>query len=247
MAEAVKKTTAKKIVKAAPEAGSVRAPKAEKTVVKAEKVESTLKITVVDTEGKAAGSMTLPEAVFGAKVNKTLMAQAVRVYLANQRQGNAVTKTRGEVDGSTRKIYRQKGTGRARHGGVRAPIFVKGGVAHGPKLRDYGLSLPTKMKRAALFSALTAQLQSGNVVVVAGLEKAGPKTKTMAATLSKVAGNKALVVMPGLVKEVYTAGRNIKGVSLTPAQELSTYAVLGAKKLVVMKEAVETLEKTFVK
>lgn len=247
MAEAVKKTTTKKTVVKESRVKNQELKKDSSPKVQNDKVESTLKITVLGIDGKEAGTMALPEAIFGAKVNKTLMAQAVRVYLANQRQGNAVTKTRGEVDGSTRKIYRQKGTGRARHGGVRAPIFVKGGVAHGPKLRDYGLSFPTKMKRAALFSALTTQLQNGNIVIVAGLEKAGPKTKTMAVALTKVAGPKALVVMPGLVKEVYAAGRNIKGVSLTSAQELSTYAVLGAKKLVVMKEAIETLEKTFVK
>lgn len=239
--QAVKKSTAK----------AVQAPKAAKPAVKAvlktekepKTVNSSLTIAVVDTDGKAAGSMKLPESVFGAKVNKNLMAQAVRVYLANQRQGNASTKSRGEVDGSTRKIYRQKGTGRARHGGVRAPIFVKGGIAHGPKPRDYSLSLPTKMRRAALFSALTAQLASENIIVVTGLEKLGAKTKPMAASLAKVAGVKTLVVMPEHTQEIYKAARNIMGVSLTTAGQLTTYDVLQAKKVVFMKDAIAKVEK----
>lgn len=234
--KAAKKSAPKKVI-AEPKAV------AEKATVK---VQSTLKINVVDTEGKEAGSITLPEAVFGAKVNKALMSQAVRVYLANQRLGTASTKTRGEVDGSTRKIYRQKGTGRARHGGIRAPIFVKGGIAHGPKPHDFGLSLPTKMKRAALFSALSAQMKNGNVVVVAGLEKVGAKTKPMASALTKVAGGSAVVVMPEVVESVFKSARNIQGITLTPAAQLNTYVVLQAKKLVFMKDAIESLEKTFV-
>lgn len=228
-----------------------KASSAQAKAVKAEKAvsaqESTLKVNVVDTAGKAAGTLSLPEAIFGAKVNPTLMAQAVRVYLANQRQGNASTKTRGEVDGSTRKIYRQKGTGRARHGGVRAPIFVKGGIAHGPKPRDYSLTMPVKMKRAALFSALTTQFKQGNVIVVAGLEKVGEKTKPMAAALAKIAGEKMLVVMPEKLDGVYKAARNIENVSLTSATQLNTYNVLGAKKVILMKDAVAAIEKTFIK
>lgn len=245
----IKKET-KVVVKKTRSTSSVQEPKVSKEPkeLKANSAGSTLKISVVDTDGKASGTMMLPEAIFGAKVNPTLMAQAVRVYLANQRQGNASTKTRGEVSLTTAKWYRQKGTGRARHGAKSAPIFVKGGVAHGPHPRDYSLSMPTKMKRAALFSALTAQLKSGNVIVVAGLEKVAPKTKSMAGVLKKVeAGKKALVVMPSLLESVFKAGRNIKGVSLSPAQELSTYTVLDAKKIIFMKEAIDKISETFVK
>lgn len=240
MAE-VKKTTksAAKIVKKA-------APKKEiaEATVAIKKPEG-LKIDVLDVKGNVAETLTLPETVFAAKINPALVAQAVRVYLANQRLGTASSKTRGEVDGSTRKIYRQKGTGRARHGGIRAPIFVKGGVAHGPKPHDFSLSMPTKMKRAALFSALTAKLQSGNIVVVTGLEKVGNKTKTMAEAMSKVGGKKTLIVMPEVMEGVYKAARNIKGVSITPAAQLNTYAVLEAQTLVLMKESIASLEKTF--
>lgn len=212
-----------------------------------DKMKSTLKIAVLDITGKEVETIDLPEVLFGAKVNARLMAQAVRVYLANQRQGTASTKTRGEVDGSTRKIYRQKGTGRARHGGVRAPIFVKGGIAHGPKPRDYSLDMPVKMRRAALFSALTAKLQSGDIVVVAGLDKVEPKTRTMAKAFGILGLTKALVVMPGKVESVYKAARNIEGVTLSAAEQLNTYEVLEAKKLVLMKDALLAMQKTFVK
>jgi len=189
----VSKTVAKKAVK--------------KTEVKKETVESTvkgsLKITVMGTDGKSAGTMTLSKDVFGAKVNPSLMSQAVRVYLANQRQGNASTKSRGEISLTTAKWYRQKGTGRARHGAKSAPIFVKGGVAHGPKPRDFSLSLPTKMKKAALVSALSDQMKNNNIIVVSGIEKLGPKTKNMANTLKNLDGlKKTLIVMPEFLASV---------------------------------------------
>src|SRR5579885_383385 len=143
-----------------------------------------LLIDVYGIDRKVSGKVSLPHVIFGEKVNKQLLAQAVRVYLANKRQGTVSTKTRGEVDGSTRKIYRQKGTGRARHGSVRAPIFVHGGVVHGPKPRDYSLNLPKKMRRKALFSALSAKLQDGQIKVVAGFEKLEPKTKAFISAIT---------------------------------------------------------------
>jgi large subunit ribosomal protein L4 len=152
MAETKVKTTkpAVKTTKAVAKKAEVK-----KTPVTAKVVESknsevktgSLKITVVGVDGASMGNMTLPEAVFGAKPNKALIAQAVRVYLANQRQGNASTKTRGEVIGTTKKIYRQKGTGRARHGAAKAPIFVGGGIAHGPHPHDFSMDFPKKMKQ----------------------------------------------------------------------------------------------------
>src|SRR5882724_11511103 len=164
MAQAKKKTTEEKVKK-------------EATDVVSKSDKKTLALDVYGLDGKVAEKVTVPAAIFGEKVNKTLLAQAVRVYLANKRQGNASTKTRGEVDGSTRKIYRQKGTGKARHGSVRAPIFVHGGVVFGPKPRDFSLSLPKKMKRKALFSALSAKLQGKELIVVSSLETITPKTK----------------------------------------------------------------------
>ena len=171
------------------------AVKAVKTVVKKEikPVAKTVKspvskltVSVYGMDGKSSGTVTLPKEIFGEVVNKKLLAQAVRVYMANKRQGNASTKTRGEVEGSTRKIYRQKGTGNARHGSIRAPIFVKGGIVHGPKPRDFGLDLSKKMRRKALFSALSAKLQDGDVKVVSGFEKMTPKTKQFVSVLGKI-------------------------------------------------------------
>lgn len=203
---------------------------------------SPLSVAVVGTDGKPAGKMALPKELFGAKINKPLMAQAVRVYLANQRQGTSSTKTRGEVEGSTRKIYRQKGTGRARHGGIRAPVFVGGGIAFGPKPRDYHLDFPKKMKRAALASALTMALGEGKVFVVSGLMGIA-KTKIMAQTMQNIipTGSTLLVVAKD-ARGVIRAARNIEGVDILPVQNLHVYAVLSHQKLVFMKEAVEVLK-----
>jgi large subunit ribosomal protein L4 len=171
------------------------------------------------------------------------MAQAVRVYLANQRVGHASTKTRGEVEGSTRKIYKQKGTGKARHGAIRAPIFVGGGIVFGPRPRDYSLGLPQKMKRVALASALTQQLGNQNVIVVSGLSDV-TKTKVVAATLTAIgATRKTLLVTPKESAVVVRAGRNIEGVNILPVSDLNTYSVLMHGKVVFMKEAIGELKK----
>lgn len=210
--------------------------------------ESRLSITVIDTDGKTSRRITLPSELFGAKVNTQLMALAVRVYLANQRVGTASTKTRGEVEGSTRKIYKQKGTGRARHGGVRAPIFVGGGIVFGPKPRDFTLALPKKMKRLALASALTTKLLEKNVIVVDGLESIEPKTKVMATTLQTIGAiGKTLIVTSVHAESVVRAGRNIEGVDIVPAHTLHTYTVLNHKNIVFMKEAIKVLKETFTK
>ncbi|MDE2025437.1 MAG: 50S ribosomal protein L4 [Patescibacteria group bacterium] len=241
-----KKTT--KTVKAAPKKeAAVKVEKAAKT----EKVAASLTVDVFDTAGKTVETVTLPEALFGAKVNPVLMAQAIRVYLVNQRQGTVSTKTRGEVEGSTRKIYRQKGTGRARHGGIRAPIFVKGGVAHGPKPKEYELSLSKNMKKAAFASALTAKLHGNGIKVVTGVEKLGMKTKAFAEAFSKwgmdAKKRNALVVLPKDSKEIYKAMRNLVGVDVTTAQRLNTFEVLKYTTVVLLKDTVEVFAKEHTK
>ncbi len=238
--EAVKKTVVKKQT-------AVRLQST--AVVGSQKAESkNLSVTLFDIAGKSKGTVKLPEDVFGGKINKVLMAQAVRVYLANQRMGASVTKTRGQVDGSTRKIYRQKGTGRARHGGIRAPIFVGGGTAHGPKLRDYSLDMPVKMRKAAVVSALSAMAKDGNVMVVAGFTELA-KTKAAAAALVAMGlqKRKALVVMPEHMNSVFRAVRNIDRVGVIRSSALNTYEVLNAGVVVVMQEALVVLEKQFKK
>jgi len=202
------------------------------------KAKTGLSISVLGVDGKSKGRMTLPAEVFGVKPNKALMAQAVRVYLANQREGGAATKTRGEVEGSTRKIYRQKGTGRARHGSIRAPIFVGGGIVFGPVPHSFSMDFPVKMKRRALASALSTQLMTGNVVVVDGLEGLS-KTKAMARALSAVgASNSPLLVLSKDSGNARRTARNIEDVDILPADSLNTYKVLAAQKLVFMKDAV---------
>lgn len=214
-----------------------------------------VKADVVDTKGKVVESMSLPGAIFGAKVNPDLMAQAVRVYLINQRQGTVSTQSRGEVTGSTRKIYRQKGTGRARHGAASAPIFVKGGLAHGPKPKDYSLKLSKKMRKASLFSALTTKLQEKQVKIVSGLEKLPPKTKEMAAVLQKLelSGKKPqniLLVLPMEQEKNQTLmriSRNIDGVTYAQASQLNTYDVLKTSTVLIVKDAVTSLERHFLR
>ena len=212
---------------------------------------ATVSIDVVGIDGKAAGKISLPGEIFGETVNKALLAQAIRVYLANQRQGNASTKTRGEVEGSTRKIYRQKGTGRARHGGIRAPIFVKGGIVFGPKPRDFSLSLPQKMKRKALFSALSAKVQDKEVMVIDGLGKIEAKTKAFAKMLKSLEladkKQKLLFVTTGDVAVVQRAGRNIQGISFLPSKLINTYEVLTATKIIMMKDAIDEMKGHFLK
>lgn len=227
--------------------------KAKTTVRPAKKAEG-LTVDVLDIKGKVAGTVTLPKEVFGATVNPTLMAQAVRVYLANQRKGTASTKTRGEITASTKKIWRQKGTGRARHGAVSAPIFVGGGIAFGPKPRDYSLHLPKKMKRKALASALTSKLHDGAIKFVDGLEKVEPKTKRMYETITAVIADgkgrnlaKTLLVIPEKVESVERSARNIEGITIRPVNLLNAYEVLRSKTLIFMKDAAAKMEETWKK
>ncbi|MBU2632378.1 50S ribosomal protein L4 [Patescibacteria group bacterium] len=239
----VKKAELKKVVKK-----EISKPIAKPTV--ASKV-ATLKIDVIDTKGKVIEQINLSKEIFGAKINKVLMTQAVRVYLANQRLGTVSTKTRGEVVASTRKIYRQKGTGKARHGALSAPIFVGGGLVFGPKPRDYSLKLSKKMKKLALFSSLVEQKENGAVKVLAGLEKIGSKTKGMIKVLNNLSlkDKKILLVTPdGFTKfeSVYRASRNIKGVTILSANMLNTYQVLNNRIILIMKQSLETMQKTFI-
>jgi large subunit ribosomal protein L4 len=228
---------------------------AKKVVEKKAAVKETgLKLSVYDVKGTVVESFTLPVEIFGTKVNNPLMAQAVRVYLANQRRGTLKTKSRGEVSISTRKIYRQKGTGRARHGAASAPIFVGGGIAFGPKPRDFSMKLNQNMRRIALFSALTSKLKDGEIKIISGLEKIEPKTKKMADVIKNLDLNgkkqQFLLVMPKAGADfanVSKAARNIKGVTVVSSNQLNTYAVLANSRILFMKNAIESLKETFLK
>lgn len=200
------------------------------------------KIKYIDLKGQIAGTVMLPDQLISPKINIPLITQAIRVFMANQRQGNASTKTRGEVEGSTRKIYRQKGTGRARHGGIRAPIFVGGGIVFGPKPRDYSLSLSKKLRRLAVASAFTYQLQNDSTVIVSDLQSMKPKTKLMADFLKDVAGDKKVLLLTNIHADtVVRAARNIENCTVMPIRDIHTYALMSHQKIVIMKEAIDEM------
>lgn len=210
---------------------------------------------VVTLSGTKKSKISLPQKIFGAKPNPTLMAQAVRVYLSNQRKARASTKTRAEVARTKAKWYRQKGTGQARHGARSAPIFVGGGRAHGPTgFENYKMVLPKKMRRAALISALSSKARDKEIIVVEGLEKA-KKTKEMIKIIKNLELKmkngkvklKILIVLPELVKNVILAVRNIEGARFTQVNSLNTYEVLKAGKILITKEAIKVLEEKWSK
>lgn len=247
-----KSKVVKKVVVKAP-VKKVEAKPAAKVVKEVKELpkETSLKQSVYSASGSLAGTITLPKEIFDVKVNNPLMAQAVRVYLANQRRGTVKTKSRGEVKISTRKIYRQKGTGRARHGAASAPIFVGGGIAFGPKQRDHSLKLNQKMRKIALFSALTSKLKAGEIKIVKGYEKLEPKTKNMSNSFKKISlinkKTSILFVIPATkgFENSVKAARNIKGVNILASNLLNTYEVLRNKNVVMMEDSIKTLQETF--
>jgi len=202
------------------------------------------KISLYNIEGKEIDKIELPKEVFDVSVNKKLIAQAVRVYLANKRQGTASTKTRGEVAGSTRKIYRQKGTGRARHGSIRAPIFRKGGIVFGPKPREYRLELPKKMKMNALRSVLTQKLQDKSIFVVDGLDKIKQKTKEIVKVFNNLKfqpeQEKIILVTNGVSKNIIYSARNLQKTKLTDIKQINVYDLLNSNKILFTKDAILT-------
>lgn len=222
--------------------------KKEKKVVKKN---SDFILPIYDVEGKEKGEINLPKEIFSYNVKPYLLAQAVRVYLFNKRQGTASTKTRGEVAGSTRKIYRQKGTGRARHGSIKAPIFVGGGVVGGPKPRDYSLNLNKKQKRKALFGALTLKFKEKEIFVLEdSILEIKPKTKNIINLLKslKLNDKKITFVLPKMEKNNFLlASRNIDKVNFIDSVSLNAYDVLKSGKLVFFEKSIEILKNHFLK
>ena len=200
-------------------------------------------LPVYTVTGEKAADMTAPASLFGGAVNMQLIALAVRVYLANQREGSAATKTRGKVEGSTRKIYKQKGTGRARHGSIRAPIFVGGGIVFGPQPRDYSLHFPQSMKIAAIKSALALKLTEGKIVVIEDSKMTKPSTKTMAAAFEKIGATRSvLFVVDDMHTDLVKSARNICSVTVEPAKNVTTYEVFTSHRVIITKEALKQLE-----
>ena len=235
----IKKNVSKKTEKPV----KVEATVAVKPAVKVATKTSAMSVPVYSLLGKAAGSLDLPKSVFGVEVNKALLNQALRVYLNNQKGHFSNTKTRGEVEGSTRKIYAQKGTGRARHGGIRAPIFVGGGIALGPKSRQVILELPKKMKKASLIASLSQKLLDKQIFGLSGLDKAIGKTSEFAKFIKNIEKKSDLIVTDKISNLAQRAASNLKTVNLVTAAQLNTLEVIKAQSLIFTKEAVEALEK----
>lgn len=197
--------------------------------------------------GDAKGTVELPAVLFEQPVHKQACYEAVRNYLANQRQGTHDTKTRAEVQGSTAKLFRQKGTGRARVGSARSPIRVGGGVAFGPHPRDYSYTLPQKIKRLALKSALSDRAGNERVNVVEDFEMEVPRTQTMAQLFGAMPleGRHTLLVLPVGSDAVYKSARNLKGVRVLRSNELNAYTILWADNLVFTEKALEGAVEVF--
>ena len=203
-------------------------------------------VKVFDMAGKEVGEIALSDVIFGAEVNGAVLHAAVRAYLMNQRQGTQSTLTRTEVSGGGKKPWRQKGTGRARQGSTRAPQWTHGGVALGPKPRDYRLSMNKKTKKVALYSALSAKVAAGDLIVVDAIKTEGYSTKAMATMLNALgATRKALVVLPAVENTVIKSCANIPGVVTTQFNTVNVYDVLNADKLIIAKDAVAKLEEVY--
>lgn len=203
------------------------------------------KVSVYKQDGSKAGQMTLSEKVFGAKVNEAIMHQVVVAQLANRRQGTQSVLSRSEVRGGGAKPWRQKGTGRARHGTIRSPLWIKGGVTFAMKPRDYSQKVNKKVKRAAIQSALSMKVADKDIIVLDNLTMDAPKTKIMAEILKKLDVKKALIVTSNIEESVIRASSNILGVKTSTADSVNVYDLVNYDKLVITKDAVKKVEEVF--
>lgn len=203
-----------------------------------------MRVPVLNMQGEQVEEIDLRSDIFEAPVNVALMHQALVLQLANARQGTHSTKTRGENNRTTAKWYRQKGTGRARHGSRNAPIFVGGGIAHGPKPRDYTKRMPREMRRAALRSALSVKAAAQQIVVVDALQMATPKTKEMVQVLQNLAvsGGKVLILLPERNEAVERSARNLSTVQTLRASYLNIRDLLGADHVVMPLDALKVVD-----
>jgi len=204
-------------------------------------------VKVYDMTGKETGTLELNDKIFGVEVNVSLLHEAVKNYLANQRQGTQSTKTRTEVRGGGRKPFRQKGTGRARQGSIRAPQWYHGGVALGPKPRSYRYSMNKKAKRVAMKSAFSSKVQEGKFIVLDALKFDAIKTKNMVAVLKALnVTEKSLVVLPAPDVNVVRSAKNIPGVKTLYVNTLNVYDIINHDNFIVTKEAVQKIEEVYV-
>lgn len=198
---------------------------------------------LLNIQGKEQGMVSLPEELFGKKPNPTFLHEVITAYLANQRAGSADVKTRSEVSGTGKKPWKQKGTGRARHGSMRSPLWRHGGVAFGPTPRSFRQDLPVAKRRLGLAYALSAKFISDSIIVLENFEISAPKTKVVAEVLKTLeAGKKPLIVTSRDIK-LNQASRNITGVKQMVPTDLNAYVVLNSSKVIFTKEALEKMIK----
>ncbi len=203
------------------------------------------KVDLLNMEGNKVGDIELAENIFAVEVNEDVMHEVVVNYLANQRQGTQSTKTRSEVRGGGRKPWKQKGTGRARQGSIRAPQWIKGGIALGPKPRSYKYTLNKKVRRLALKSALSSKVQENQIIVLDELKLDEIKTKNMVKVLENLKAEKALIVILNKDINVQASARNIPNVKTASVNTINTYDLLKYETLIVTKEAVEKIEEVY--
>ena len=196
-------------------------------------------------EGNQVGDIQLNDKVFAVEVNSDAMHQVVVALLANKRQGTQSAKTRAEVRGGGIKPWRQKGTGRARQGSIRAPQWIKGGVVFAPKPRDYRMSIPKSMRRVAMLSALTSKVQNDEMVVLDSLTLEAPKTKEIVKMLNAFNAKKTLIVTAEANETVYKSARNIEGVAVLPVNNINVYDLLKYSKVIMTKDAVSKIEEVY--
>jgi len=209
-----------------------------------------MEVKVIDISGKETGAkVQLPDAIFAVEPNDHAIYLDVKQYLANQRQGTHKSKQRNEIAGSTKKLYKQKGTGGARAGSIKSPLFNGGGRVFGPQPRDYSFKLNKKLKSLARKSALTYKAQDNNILVLEPFAFDSIKTKNYAKIVAdlKLNDSKSLLVLPAANNNVYLSSRNLKKAKVVTAAELNTYDVLNAGKLLLTTETVKTLEEAFAK
>ena len=202
-------------------------------------------VGVFNKEGNKVADMELNESIFAAEVNEYALHQVVVALLANKRQGTQSTKTRSEVRGGGIKPWRQKGTGRARQGSIRAPQWIKGGIVFAPKPRDYRVSVPKSMRKVAMKSALTSKVQENQMIVLESLNFEAPKTKNIVEMLKALEANKALIITAESNEVVYKSARNIQGISIIPANNINVYDLLKYEKLIITKDAVSKIEEVY--
>ena len=204
------------------------------------------KLAVLDKTGKKVSDIELKDEIFAIEPNKSAMHLVVVNYLANQRQGTQSTLTRSEVSGGGKKPWKQKGTGRARQGSTRAPQWTHGGIALGPKPRDYGFDVNKKVRRLAMKSALSSKVAADEMIVVDDFSMDAIKTKEMAKILSAVkAGKKTLIVLPEKNDVLYKSARNIEGTNVSLVNTLNVYDILNCNTIVVLKDAVAKIEEVY--